>query len=48
VSFDAKAKPSSGGSMITLTAQRSGSGQCVVRTSFVSEFLDAIAKEARS
>jgi hypothetical protein len=48
VTFDVKAKPADSGSLITLNARRSGGERCVVRASFVTELLDAIAQETRS
>ncbi len=49
VVFDVRAKPVDSGSTITLDARREGgSGQCVVRSTFITELLDAIANETRA
>jgi hypothetical protein len=47
ITFDAKAKAAGGGSILTLNTQRDGGGRCVIRSSFVTELLDDIAKASQ-
>jgi hypothetical protein len=48
VTFNAKAKPGDGGSILTLDARREGGGRCVLRSSFVTQLLDSIVKASES
>jgi hypothetical protein len=48
VTFNAKAEPSGGGSLLTLNAQREGGGRCVLRSSFVAQLLDSIVTASQS